>query len=101
MVNLSLHTLHKKKKMSTLVNVRKNRLPLIIFEESLKKEDHVYIGRKCKYAKGTFDSIWGNPFSAQRYGRKECIKRYETYVRSNEFLMREIPSLKGKTLGYW
>ena len=38
---------------------------------------------------GTFDSIWGNPFSVQQYGREEWIKIYETYVRSNEFLMRD------------
>ena len=59
-----------------------------------------FVQKRMDYI-GTFDSIWGNPFSVQQYGREECIKTYETYVRSNEFLMRVIPSLKGKTLGCW
>ena len=74
---------------------------IYIVHRSESKEESFIIGTKCKYVKGTFDSIWGNPFSVQRCGREKCIKRYETYVRSNEFLMREIPSLKGKTLECW
>ena len=53
----------------------------------------------------SWSNIWWSIYhctrSVQRCGREKCIKRYETYVRSNEFLMREIPSLKGKTLGCW
>ena len=101
MVNLSLHTLHKKKMDHRSESKEESFIAHHFGRVAKEGRSRIYIGTKCKYVKGTFDSIWGSPFSVQRCGREKCIKRYETYVRSNEFLMREIPSLKGKTLECW
>lgn len=51
----------------------------------------VYVGRP---------SIWGNPYIIGKHGsRAEVIAWYRDYVRSNSFLMSQLPSLMGKRLG--
>ena len=68
-----------------------------------KKEKYdVYIGR----GRG---SIWGNPYSHKEgtlaefrvNSREEAIKKFEEYLLSNEDLMKDLPSLRGKVLGCW
>lgn len=59
-----------------------------------KREPYdVYIGRPGK---------WGNPFVDGKDGtRLQVIDKYRNWVRTQPHLMKEIPSLKGKTLGCW
>ena len=53
----------------------------------------VYIGRPSK---------WGNPFEIGKDGtRQQVIDKYREWVQTQPQLMKEIPSLKGKTLGCW
>jgi hypothetical protein len=52
----------------------------------------VYIGRPSK---------WGNPYSVEIWGRDECIRKYEKYIRRKPKLMRLLKNLKGKVLGCW
>ena len=57
----------------------------------------VYVGRG-KGAKGK----WGNPFRIGRDGtREEVIAKYREWIKTQPDLLRDIPSLKGKTLGCW
>jgi hypothetical protein len=59
-----------------------------------KKEKYdVYIGRPSK---------WGNPFTIGRDGdREECIRKFRDYVRGRPDLIRDVGTLRGKTLGCW
>lgn len=51
----------------------------------------VYIGR---------GSIWGNPFKIGRDGtRTEVIEKYREYLEQSPQLLKELESLRGKTLG--
>lgn len=53
----------------------------------------VYIGRP---------SIWGNPFSIGKDGRrKEVIRKYEQWIRNKPELLNRLHELKGMTLGCW
>ena len=65
--------------------------------EVVNKRDRlydVYIGR---------GSIWGNPFTVEKYGRDGCIDKYEHYIRdklrNNPQLWQELQKLEGKVLG--
>ncbi len=62
-----------------------------------------YIGRRVK--QGGWDlkeSIWKNPFTMKDCkSRKECLQKYETYLRDKPELMDAIPELTGKRLGCW
>ena len=65
--------------------------------EVVNKRDRlydVYIGR---------GSIWGNPFTVEKYGRNGCIDKYENYIRdklrNNPELWQELQKLEGKVLG--
>lgn len=65
--------------------------------EVVNKRDRlydVYIGR---------GSIWGNPFTVEKYGREGCIDKYEHYIRdklrNNPELWQELQKLEGKILG--
>jgi hypothetical protein len=62
----------------------------------------VYIGRNMShYVPGATVSKWANQFKADKFGRDGCIEKYREYILGNEELMKELPSLKGKTLGCW
>ncbi len=54
----------------------------------------VYIGRP---------SLFGNPFSLARYGRKDCIEMYRRYfydrINRNPEFLEAVLALKGKKLG--
>lgn len=65
--------------------------------EVVNKRDRlydVYIGR---------GSIWGNPFTVEKYGRNGCIDKYENYIRdklrNNPEMWQELQKLEGKVLG--
>ena len=50
-----------------------------------------YIGR---------GSQWGNPFKIGKDGnRKQVIEMYEKWIVDQDYLMEDIPELKGKILG--
>ena len=71
-------------------------------EEWLANPNHVYIGRKVHYVKGTFESIWANPFTVSKYGRENSIAAYENYMRVQRHdLMGRLEELEGKVLGCW
>ena len=48
-----------------------------------------YIGRGTK---------WGNPYKVSKYGRKQCIVKYEQYLKNNRDLLSSLCELSGKTL---
>lgn len=52
--------------------------------------DYIYIGR---------GSVWGNPFTVARYGRKRCLELYEKYFRNSPVLMADVIKLDGEVLG--
>jgi hypothetical protein len=53
----------------------------------------VYIGRPSK---------WGNPFVIGTDGtRALVIEKYESWIRNNPDLLKDLHELKGKTLGCW
>lgn len=59
-----------------------------------KKEPYdVYIGRPEK---------WGNPFVIGEHGTRDfVIIKYKLWLNTRPDLLRDIPTLKGKTLGCW
>jgi hypothetical protein len=91
--------------MTKVVNIRKvnlNRRGYQNLEEWLKDENHVYIGRNMsQWVKGAKRSKWANPYSVKTFGRKNCMKKYLDYLRSNKELLNSIGELKGKELGCW
>ncbi len=60
----------------------------------------VYIGRPSK---------WGNPFSHKKGTRathltdtrEEAVSKYKEYLLNNRGLLKDLYTLKGKTLGCW
>lgn len=65
-----------------------------------KEKFDVYIGRP---------SIWGNPFSHldgtkaqfKVNSREEAIEDYHKWILTQPQLLKQLPTLKGKTLGCW
>ena len=71
-------------------------------EHWLETDNHIYIGRNLSfYVKGAKKSKWANPFSIRKYGREECLKKYEEYIINNDALRSQLCELKGKILGCW
>lgn len=61
----------------------------------------VYIGRRLRYPGATFPlSKWANPFTVEDWGREECLKLYEEYIRCSK-IYDDLSELKGKVLGCW
>ena len=68
----------------------------------------VYIGRGRCPKTGEF-GIWGNPYSSKdstiaKYKvstKQESLEKYREYLLSNEKLINQLHTLKGKTLGCW
>lgn len=60
----------------------------------------IYVGRQC-YRGGWMlnNSVWRNPFTVAKYGREQCLEKYEEYIRSSPELMDRLPELAGKRLG--
>jgi len=50
-------------------------------------------------------TIFGNPFPEWKWGREECIKKFETYfwnrIERDLAWKAEVLKLKGKVLGCW
>lgn len=63
----------------------------------------VYIGRACYRGGWKLDkSKWHNPFKVGTDGDiNEVLKKYKSYVLSNETLLENLDEIKGKTLGCW
>lgn len=91
--------------MTTIVNIRKkelNKRGIRDFEEWNSQPNTLYIGRNMVfYVKGTQKSKWSNPYSAKKFGREQCLRLYEDYLRKNPGLMGSLDELKGKELGCW
>lgn len=87
-----------------IINIKKANLKKLgyeDFEDWNKKKNHVYIGRNMSfYVKGTVASKWQNPYNIKKYGREECLRLYEEYIRNSE-LYDELEELEDKSLGCW
>jgi len=50
-------------------------------------------------------TIFGNPFPEWKWGREECIRKFESYfwdrIERDPAWKAEVLKLKGKTLGCW
>jgi hypothetical protein len=58
-----------------------------------KEKFDVYIGRP---------GPWGNPFVIGKDGtRDEVIQKYKEWIVTQELLMQEVHTLKGKVLSCW
>lgn len=48
-------------------------------------------------------SIWGNPYRASEYGRKEALRLYKPWlinqIRTGKITRKDLESLRGKRLG--
>jgi Domain of unknown function (DUF4326) len=90
--------------MTTIVNIKKAELQkrnIKDFEQWNMKPNTLYIGRDITvYVKGTTKSKWANPYNAKKYGRDECLKMYEKYIRES-LLYNQLNELKNKELGCW
>lgn len=77
----------------------KNDEPVLVNIKYDKNYD-IYIGRP---------GIWGNPYSHKdgtlaKYKVatvNEAVEKYREYLLSNEYLMSQLHTLKGKVLGCW
>lgn len=92
--------------MSKVINVKKAELKKLGYQDLEHwlnaSTNHVYIGRNMTvYVKGAEGSKWANPFKVDKYGRDECIQRYEAYIRSTPDLINNLDELRGKVLGCW
>ena len=97
----------RKKYMARRVDVHKANLKAMGYdslEHWLKNPKHVYVGRNMVYVKGARQHEFANRFSAKKYGRDGCLRRYKTWlidaIKDNEVMAR-LEGLKGKTLGCW
>ncbi|KAK3094654.1 hypothetical protein FSP39_004528 [Pinctada imbricata] len=109
------------KTMTEVVNVKKkylNKAGYMDFQHWIRDPNNVYIGRNLSFYsrgyRGSKDtkieivgSKWGNPFRVKKYGREECLKMYEEYIRNDsktydgKTLYQSLDELEGKTLGCW
>lgn len=71
------------------------------FENWIIDDNHIYIGRRNVYVKGTYQSKWHNPFSVKKYGREGCMAKYKEYIMKDKKLLGQIEELRGKILGCW
>ncbi|KAK3095296.1 hypothetical protein FSP39_012939 [Pinctada imbricata] len=91
--------------MTEVVNVKKkylNKAGYMDFQHWIRDPNNVYIGRNMSfYVSGAVGSKWRNPFSVKKYGREQCLKMYEEYIRNDSNLYQSLDELEGKTLGCW
>lgn len=81
----------------------KTRVINFLKHDGILPKDMVYIGRAFKNDVWILkESIFHNPFKLRRNAteqeRKECIEKYEAYLRSKPDLLSKIETLRGKTL---
>lgn len=97
---------------TTVVNIRTACLRLTGYDnlqEWMKDPNHVYIGRgRVVFIDGvrfpSEDSIFANPFRISEetdVSREESVNRFRSYIRKSPLLLKELESLRGKTLGCW
>ncbi len=92
--------------MTTIINIKKkylNERGISNIDEWLSKQDTLYIGRNMSFYpvfKNLTKSKWNNPFSVKKYGRDECLKMYENYIKESPLYDR-LHELKNKELGCW
>lgn len=66
--------------MTTVVHCRKSKYD-------------IYVGRPSK---------WGNPFPVGPYTREEALDKYEEWIQTQDWLLKDIVrELKGKILACW
>jgi hypothetical protein len=92
--------------MSQVINVKKAELKKLGYSDLLNwlnsSTNHVYIGRDMThYVPGAVGSKWANPFKVDKYGREDCLRRYEEHVRATAELMAGLGELDNRVLGCW
>lgn len=78
------------------VSVKVQKRP---FVEWASDPNNVYIGRWSWATREK--SKWANPYSVKKYGREDCIKKYEEKIRNTPELWNALEELEGKVLGCW
>lgn len=71
----------------------------ITFDDWIKDERNVYIGKKVPRVQGTFNSKWLNPYELKKYDIEKSLSLYRDHVVGK--LFRGIRELENKTLGCW
>ena len=75
------------------------------FEDWNSNPNHIYIGRNMSHrVPGALGSKWGNPFTFRRGDKnslKQCLEKYENYIRRNPDLFNAVVELEGKEIGCW
>lgn len=73
-------------------------------EHWLEDPQHVYIGRNVVYVAGARQHEFANGFAVKKYGRDECMRRYEAWlveaIKDDE-VRAKFETLRNKTLGCW
>ena len=95
--------------MSSVVNVKVAHIrpKYHDLEEWTKDPNNVYIGRAgivfingLRFPKTA--SIWANPFKmTPSCSRDQVLDMYEEYLINDPYLMSQLHTLQGKTLGCW
>lgn len=81
--------------MATVVRIRRKNGQVV-------QGCDVYIGRAQNMGGWNLpQSKWANPFPVKQFGREECIRRYEEWIKTQPELMEALPELEGKVLGCW
>ena len=74
------------------------------FKEWCDTPNHIYIGPNIrKYLKdySKKDSLWCNPFRNYDLTKSQSNEFFETFVRSNPFMILQLEQLESKVLGCW
>jgi hypothetical protein len=80
---------------TTVVRIRRK-------DGQILQDCDIYIGRRLTMGGWNLQqSKWANPFSVKLYGREKALEMYRTYILSNDALLSEIHTLRGKVLGCW
>lgn len=63
----------------------------------------IYIGRACNMGGWKLPkSKWHNPYTVREAGSAtEAVALYKEYIMKSPTLLRDLPELRGKTLGCW
>ena len=93
--------------MARRVDVHKANLKAMGYnnlEHWLEDPDHVYVGRNMVYVAGARQHEFANKFSVKKYGRDECLRKYEAWLTEailDDEVKARFSSLRNKTIGCW
>lgn len=86
-----------------IIHLNKNNLlnnGYLSINEWINLSKNIYIGSSVNYFNIKIEnSIWANPYSANKYGEELSLILYENFIRNNIFLYEYVENLKNKQLG--